>query len=187
MKIFTARTRKAFGLVEVIVAIAISGVIMLGATQVAIRGFRVTRLNELKDITNGIVTQSLELTRSETTLKFNELLTAQPTCTKACNFKLTQDSYTPGNYGSTNTKGLTFVSVAAPDLTNNNYCNINSTNFKITTEQPNYAMYNIIRIERLPETDPLRYNFKVTSKACYFVGNTPYPTDALISYRSELK
>lgn len=67
----TKRSRKgaAFGLVEVIVALAIAVVLMTGSVQASLKATQQIKKNETQDEASGIMLRSLELSRSA--VKYN--------------------------------------------------------------------------------------------------------------------
>lgn len=67
--------RKAFGLLEVLIAIAISALVMLGAVAVSARSIRIVRQNELQDLSNGVLLMSLEIARSPARFDLNSQIT----------------------------------------------------------------------------------------------------------------
>jgi prepilin-type N-terminal cleavage/methylation domain-containing protein len=70
------RIKKAFGLLEVLIAIAISSIVLLGAMVVATKSIRFVRTNELQDLSNGVLIKSLEVSRSPVDFDLDSLLGA---------------------------------------------------------------------------------------------------------------
>jgi prepilin-type N-terminal cleavage/methylation domain-containing protein len=62
---------KAFGLLEVLISIAISAIVMVGAVAVSSKSIKLVRQNELQDLSNGILLRSLEVARSPVNFDLN--------------------------------------------------------------------------------------------------------------------
>lgn len=59
----------AFGLIEVLIVLAIVATTMLAATQITLNGMRAIKLDEIVDFANGIMVQGLEIAKSPTTVE----------------------------------------------------------------------------------------------------------------------
>jgi len=58
------QTKKALGLVEVLIVLAIVGVTMVAAMQLTTGAFRSIRDNEITDLASGIILQGMEIAKS---------------------------------------------------------------------------------------------------------------------------
>lgn len=76
---FRFNKKKAFGLLEVLIAIAISAMVMVGAIAVSSKGIRTVKKNELEDLSNGILLQSLEIARSPVNFNLDSLVSGSNT------------------------------------------------------------------------------------------------------------
>jgi hypothetical protein len=67
----TKKNEKAFGLVEVLIGLAIFGTAIIAATSLTVKSLRIVKDNELADTANGIMIKTLELAKyPETDTKF---------------------------------------------------------------------------------------------------------------------
>lgn len=90
MKSWFRRKTKAFGLLEVVVAIAISGITMIGLVSVSLNALRSIQRNELIDTGSGVMIRSLEIAKSPAEFSINELLSGA----SAASFVLDLDTST---------------------------------------------------------------------------------------------
>jgi prepilin-type N-terminal cleavage/methylation domain-containing protein len=66
--------RDAFGLIEVLVAMAISSILMIASVHVSLQSVKVVQKNELKDQSSDILISSLEISRSPVDFDIDSLL-----------------------------------------------------------------------------------------------------------------
>lgn len=59
-------SKNAFGLLEVLIVLAIAATTMIAATQIALNGYRAIKVNEILDYANGLMLQALEIAKSPT-------------------------------------------------------------------------------------------------------------------------
>lgn len=173
---------KAFGLVEVLVAIAISGVLMMGAVNVAANSLRTVKENESKDAASGILLRSLEITRSPVSFNLNsKVIAAGDNYFKLANFV---DATRNGN-----TNG--FDLIAINDTQKIADCTTESEYLVDTLGSGLQICNQIIVADRTPagggtsSADPVIKTFEVKSVVVYKYLNRVY-IDELNSYRSEL-
>ncbi len=81
---------KALGLVEVLIAIAVTGILMTASITVATRALMLIRGNELVDLASSILVRSLEISRSPANFNFSD----QVNQGSSANFKLSSDPTT---------------------------------------------------------------------------------------------
>lgn len=72
-RVMTHRKHGA-GLVEVLVAIGITGVILFGVVNVAAGAYRLLLRSEMLDISGGVLVRSLELVRTPANFSFNDIV-----------------------------------------------------------------------------------------------------------------
>jgi prepilin-type N-terminal cleavage/methylation domain-containing protein len=165
---------KAFGLVEVLIAIAVSGVVMVGAVQVSAKTLRQIKENELRDSANGVLLQSLEIARSPVEFRVLDLL------------------------GTANEKkfrlGTKAGSSASLTLIETSYAGNMSTcsetaEIRVTTADPNFVLCNLITIKDVTAASDkqlgLKRTFEVHSQITYMLSNKTF-TDELYTYRTEI-
>lgn len=158
------RALKAFGLVEVLISIAISAVVLLGALSVSARAYIVVRENEVRDNTSNILLRSLEVARSPLDLGLNSLTGRQT-------FRL-------------NDTGSGFELQSTGSDAPINSCTSQS-NYLVVTPDPALQICNQIIITPLTPTATKR-SYEVKSIAVYdFAGRTSEPEE-LTTYRTEI-
>ncbi|MBL8014840.1 MAG: prepilin-type N-terminal cleavage/methylation domain-containing protein [Candidatus Doudnabacteria bacterium] len=125
------RLRKAFGLLEVLIVLAIAATTMLAATQIALDGFRSIKLNEVLDYANGLMLQALEIAKSPTDVEI--VAGTQPTNFEA-SYRLTTNSAgkavmsvvttstTPLTVANCSTSSPYFVDANIPNITDPIIC-----------------------------------------------------------------
>lgn len=182
------RTQNAFGLLEVVISIAISGVILLGSMNVALKGLQVVRLNEIKDIANGILLRSLEFARSPSSdLNLTELI---QNGANTYSFAINANPLSTDPKKQASSDLLKLISSANdPKITT---CGDPSTaDYLVAVGNKNdnapFQICNQIQIKKLtaPAT-ALQNDFSIVSTVIY-VYNNQQVSDSLVSYRSELK
>lgn len=169
------KKRGAFGLIEVLIAIAVSGVVMLGAVQVSARTLKQIKENELRDTASGVLLQSLEIARSPVDFRLTKLLGPS-----------SQRKFRLGNIIGDTTQSLNLIETNYQgDVTT---CS-ESAEIRLTTEDPNFIICNLITVNDVTTaTDKakgIKRVFEIKSDTAYFLGTQQF-VDQLITYRTEI-
>lgn len=69
MKYSSGNKKAGFGLIEILIVLAIIATTMLAATQISLNGIRAIKLDEVVDFANGMLLQGLELAKSPSTVR----------------------------------------------------------------------------------------------------------------------
>lgn len=174
----------AFGLIEVIVAIAISGIVLTGAVAVATRSIQLVRRGEMEDLSNGILVRSLEISRSPVDFDLNKELGkgAGPLY-----FTLTE-----GEGGKLVLERSLGAQFAIEDCSANSEYKVDLAAFDkqgtyIDEDfREGYIICNQVEITEVSSNNQnLRRTFQVRSIVVYDVFNETYKRE-LISYRTEI-
>jgi prepilin-type N-terminal cleavage/methylation domain-containing protein len=162
--------RRAFGLIEVLVAMAISAMVLLGAIAVSAKSLQVVKQNELKDMSSGILLRSLEISRSPA--EFN--LSEKQGSARQRYYTVSLDEN--GNYD--------LIVVAGLGIMDN--CNENSE-FRVDLPDEDVLICNQVEVTDItkPADAKIFRNFEIRSIVIYKFLNDNL-TDELISYRSEV-
>jgi prepilin-type N-terminal cleavage/methylation domain-containing protein len=162
--------RKAFGLIEVLIAIAISGVIMLGSVIVSTNALRLVKQNELRDSASGVLLRSLELARSP--IDFSLRGIQGQARTGYYSLQINSD----GKYQLTS-------SLIQDEISS---CDANSS-YRVVQRNPDTLICNQVIVSNItPSADAAVFtNFEIKSIVVYSYLGQQY-SDELISYRKEL-
>ncbi len=162
---------KAFGLVEVLVAMAISSILMIASVHVSLQSVKVVQKNELKDQSSDILISSLEISRSPVDFDINSLLgNAQEGY-----FKLERDIQT---------NEINIVEANQTFQGELNSCDESSEYLVNLPDENALPMCNQVIIEEYSK-EGIRRTFKVKSIVVYEYLAEVF-IDELISYRTEL-
>lgn len=141
---------KAFGLAEILIALAIFGVVMIAAIALNVRSLSTIKDNELSDLANSVMVRSVEYSK---TPDFSLLVEQTQGVTKTA-FAIT------GDLSNVNTSTLTLVQ--RTDVQKITTCDA-SSQFKVQiSNTPNFDLCNQIIVE-----DVGNGNYSVTSVVVY--------------------
>jgi len=192
----SSQTKKAFGLIEVLIAIAISGVVMLGAVSLSAEATKKLKQDEIADLASSVLIRSLEITRSPLACdNLGPLMTgstdqfftlnSDSLVTKVCNGQSTQEPY--GLIAATDNIGTISTctgggSYAVKSLANVNICN----QIEVEACGSNPGSNDIrIKCPTNAATDKTHITYAIISNVVYNIYGKDYYTN-LISYRTEL-
>ncbi len=167
------KRKKSFGLVEVLIAIAISGILMLGAVSVTAKGWRMVKKAELQDASSAILIRALELSRSPvSTIEISKLMANSSE--KYFNLKLDDE------------KKFVLKEAVAGDI---NKCSQNSAYIVDLYKESNFIICNQIKVKKIEEEElienEVQYTYEIKSKVVYeFAGQ--FESDELLTYRKEI-
>lgn len=136
--------KKAFGLAEVVVAIAIFGVVMVITISMTVAALRTVKDNELSDLANSIMITSLEYAKSPA--GFNAISGGTVATGSLRSFKVNTSLYDPNN----------------PNFTDFQLQEVNQTN-RISTCNSNSRFLVKIASSNSPGTSELN-NFRVCNQ-----------------------
>jgi prepilin-type N-terminal cleavage/methylation domain-containing protein len=172
VKLLLNKKSKAFGLVEVLIAIAISGVIMLAVVNVAARGLRLVRENEIRDTASAVMLRSLEIARSPVDFNFNEIVPETGRTSFTVNYEEGAVTLSEESFGDPN--GIT-------DCESGSRYQVDLADNLLICNQVIISLSNSRQIDST--TRELTY--QVESVVVYdFIGQDVQ--DSLISYRTEI-
>lgn len=176
------KSAKAFGLVEVIVALAIISILSMGALNTASSALRLVRSYELRDTASGILLRSLEVASTPIDIKLREQVPAGTTGSFQLNYSTNiGDSFVEfervGGGG-----GQAIDQVPSPSCeAGNAYAIEIDTGYLICNE----VIIRSLGVEDVSDVSNLKqYNFEITSIVVYEFNNEVY-TDRLVNFRTE--
>ncbi|KXK26583.1 MAG: hypothetical protein TR69_WS6001000589 [candidate division WS6 bacterium OLB20] len=168
-----AVTKKAFGLVEIIIAIAIFGTAMIATVAIAISSLRTVQDNELADTANSVMIGSMEYMKSPAVVP---LLTNLPTGQRDFAFRVTGEVNPSNCTGST---GCQLQIVQTTSRTPITTCDSNSEFRVRLSELPNFIMCNQILVN---QTDP--GVFELRSIVVFFSSRNGMQRTELLGFRN---
>lgn len=183
--IFKNKSKKrAFGLIEVLVTIAISSILILGAISVAARSLKTVRGFELRDTTSGVLLRSQELARSPVDIQLRNIVSeaksgAEPSQGDSLSFVL--------EIAPSQDIGFELVENQFPATQSGKIENCNSGSSYELEVSENYFICNqiLVDVEEVVTTpDSTEYMFRITSVIAYEFDNQII-TDELVNFRRE--
>ncbi|MFW5702460.1 MAG: type II secretion system protein [Candidatus Dojkabacteria bacterium] len=176
-----SKKTNAFGLLEVLIAIAISAVVMVGALVISSKSIQSVRENELRDLSSSVLVRSLEVARSPLNYNFSELLGDRQAPVA---FALDQDA--AGSLVLQEQVGdATPIANNCPDRYRVNFLERDDLDTFVTPEfAAAYELCNQVIITPLPQQGVTR-SFEVRSIVTYNIFGD-YLTEELITYREEI-
>lgn len=178
------KKKSGFGLIEVLVTIAISSILILGAMSVAARSLRTVRSFELRDTASGILLRSQELARSPLDIQLRDIVAqtksgADPQVGESFDFVLEVSPDQEQTFALQNTNPPSTQSLKIED------CSESSAFQLEVVTGVSICNQIIVSVEEITTTQESKeYLFKITSVIAYEFDNTVV-TDELVSFRRE--
>ncbi|MEI7578763.1 MAG: hypothetical protein WCJ58_01840 [bacterium] len=164
-KWFPNNSIKAFGLVEVLLGLAIFGTAIIMATSITVRSLRIVKDNEIADNANAFMVKTLEYSKSLALTENNSKFTLNSTTTNYFITYSNSDEIT--NISDLNLEKVTFNLLTGQDWISNENCDIgnnNGTSFRVTTaiaELNNSPLCNQLQFTKVGA------NYQVISRVYY--------------------
>lgn len=164
-------TQKAFGMVEILVAIAVFGTAIVSATAFTIKSLRIIKDNELRDQATAIMVRTLEYTKSDA-ITTNEV--GDPGSNTVRYFAVKGDPANPADGALKLEEQIPGSPLDSASCANSNsvyFVNVNAT------VEANFLLCNQIIL-----TGTIGDNYEVSSRVVYKLGDK-YETNELKGFK----